>query len=424
MADPPQGDGAPEEIDDVELVPPAVRWLRVSLFLLVAATVVAIIGLGSEGRAAGVFGALSAGAERIGDGVGDIWDGTRNHLQVVAAAEPDRSVELQAPAGSFATVVVVEDLSGAAASVVLAVADPDGTATLVMFPRELTATVPGYGDFRLGDTTRFEDASLTALTLSNVLGIRIDATVGLTADELTAALASPIVVDLPTDAVVPSGDGVTLLAERGRAQLQPSVVTAVIVTEGEADPLGWLERQGAAWEAILTSDQAGAFIEAIAAHAGPGEDARTALTAAAAASSLSVGSPGVTTIGIGSDSQLVLRGADADAFVAARLSHLLIRDGERPRVEVLNGNGRPQTTRLVAETLVKRGFRVIRTDNADSFDYRDSRVIAQGRENRLPGAEIVGLLGVGQLELEVRAPSGVVDVSIIVGEDIPIGEGT
>jgi hypothetical protein len=306
----------------------------------------------------------------------------------------------------------------------LGVADPDGSSTLVVFPPELTATVPGYGDFKLEDTVRFEDAALTALTLSNILGIRIDATVGIDTDQLALALGSPLTVDLPTDAVVPSGDGGTILAERGQAQLQPSVVAAVLATQGDSDPLTWLERQGAVWEAIFASDQRAQFIDALSGFAGAGEDAGIPLRAVAAGAPVSVGSPPVTGIGIGTDEQLVLRGADADAFVASRLDHLALRDGERPRVEVLNGNGLPQTTRLVAETLVKRGFRVIRTDNADSFDYRDSRVIAQGRGNRLPGAEIVGLLGVGQLELEVRAPSGVVDVSIIVGEDIPIGEGS
>ncbi len=55
---------------------------------------------------------------------------------------------------------------------------------------------------------------------------------------------------------------------------------------------------------------------------------------------------------------------------------MLLRAGERPRVEVLNGNGRIGATRVVAEAVVRRGFRVVRTDNADRFDYATTLVIA------------------------------------------------
>ena len=50
-------------------------------------------------------------------------------------------------------------------------------------------------------------------------------------------------------------------------------------------------------------------------------------------------------------------------------------------------------------------------------------MIAQGREHQREAEEVVNLLGSGDLLLELRAPSGVVDLSIIVGLDIPAGEG-
>jgi hypothetical protein len=406
--------------EDVELTPLTIRWWRLAVLFLLSATAVALVGLGSEGRASGVLGALGAGAERITDGIAEAWTGTRNELQTVALSEPAPLAVLDAPAGSFSTVIVVEAADGAAASVVLAVADPDGSATLAVFPSNLATTIPGYGDFPLRETARFEDAALTSLTLINTLGVRVDATVELTAEELTLAVGSPVTVDLPTEVVLPSGEGGTVLAERGVATLQPSVLAAVLLAQGDSTQLAWLERQGAVWEAIFTAGGIADIISRL--EAFPGEDAQPGLLAVAAGSPLTVSGPPLSEVGIGTAEQLVLRGDDAEEYVLSRMPHLLIREGERPRVEVLNGNGRTQTTRLVAETLVRRGFQVIKTDNADSFDYRESRVIAQGRENRLPGAEVVGLLGVGQLELEVRAPSGVVDVSIIVGQDIPIGE--
>jgi polyisoprenyl-teichoic acid--peptidoglycan teichoic acid transferase len=76
----------------------------------------------------------------------------------------------------------------------------------------------------------------------------------------------------------------------------------------------------------------------------------------------------------------------------------------------------------VAAALIRRGFRVIKTDNAENFDFEETLVISQGREHRAEADEAIDALGVGELLLELRAPSGVVDVSIIVGHDIPAGE--
>jgi hypothetical protein len=131
----------------------------------------------------------------------------------------------------------------------------------------------------------------------------------------------------------------------------------------------------------------------------------------------------VTRISLSGGEGFLVSNEAADTFIADRLSHLVLREGERPRAEVLNGNGQTQATRLVAESLVNRGFRVIKTDNADAFTYEESQVIAQGRENRGAAEEALALLGTGELVLELRAPSGVVDISIIVGLDIPSGEG-
>jgi hypothetical protein len=66
---------------------------------------------------------------------------------------------------------------------------------------------------------------------------------------------------------------------------------------------------------------------------------------------------------------------------------------------------------------------LIRTDNADAFDYPQTLVIGQGQHNEAFAREVAVALGRGSLQLEVRAPSSVVDVSIIVGEDIPAEEG-
>jgi hypothetical protein len=72
--------------------------------------------------------------------------------------------------------------------------------------------------------------------------------------------------------------------------------------------------------------------------------------------------------------------------------------------------------------VVRRGFRVVRTDNADRFDYPTTLVVAQGQDAVEAAREVAGVVGAGSVYLEEASPSLVVDISIIVGLDIPAGE--
>jgi hypothetical protein len=76
----------------------------------------------------------------------------------------------------------------------------------------------------------------------------------------------------------------------------------------------------------------------------------------------------------------------------------------------------------VAEVVVRRAFRVVPTDNADRFDYASTLVVAQGQHALEAAREAAGAVGAGSVYLEEASPSLVVDVSIIVGLDIPAGE--
>jgi hypothetical protein len=146
------------------------------------------------------------------------------------------------------------------------------------------------------------------------------------------------------------------------------------------------------------------------------------LLAAATSEDLLLGALPVQRVTTLTGEALALSAGAATEFVPARLGHLLLRAGERPRVEVLNGNGRIGVTRVVAEAVVRRGFRVVRTDNADRFDYAVTLVIAQGEEAQEAAREVAGIVGAAAVYLEEAAPSLVVEVSIIVGLDIPAGE--
>jgi hypothetical protein len=419
-------------LEDVEPGPSAMRFWRLALGLLIVATIAAVVGLGSGGRASSAVDAVGDAAGWTGnrieagfDEAGDLWDGWTTRLQELAADEPPPVLEaIEAPEGSASLLLAVTDEAGDGVAYALLASSPEGEHSVVLFPPGLLSIVPGYGEFSLAEASLFEDQGLAALTVSNLLGIRIDEVVALGPGDVEALLTGPLAVDLPVELLVAEDDGSRVLADVGLAERPPSLVEAILSIEGEGGQLDWLQRQAAVWDALLAEivenpDLATRFDEFV----GPGSEAGSILGAAAADPDRMLTVIPVTRISLSGGEGFLVSNESADTFIADRLSHLVLREGERPRVEVLNGNGRTQATRLVAESLVNRGFRVIKTDNADAFTYEESQIIAQGRENRGVAEEALALLGTGELVLELRAPSGVVDISIIVGLDIPSGEG-
>lgn len=89
-------------------------------------------------------------------------------------------------------------------------------------------------------------------------------------------------------------------------------------------------------------------------------------------------------------------------------------------VIVLNGSGVPGVGEPVAARLVPGGFRITESENASSFDHERTLVVAATEED-LPSAErIRELLGVGVISVS-GVPSGLGDVTIVVGKDLESG---
>ena len=97
---------------------------------------------------------------------------------------------------------------------------------------------------------------------------------------------------------------------------------------------------------------------------------------------------------------------------------LLFRRQAYAGISDADGNGLVGTTGPVARVLVDAGYRVVFTDNADRQDYETSRLVAQGAEHQEAAVAVQRLLGSGDVFLEQRQPSGVVDLTIIVGSDL------
>lgn len=379
--------------------------------------------------AVAVVPALRSGVADAVTWVGDRWHDAATELRTVMATLPERQIEQQRQlVGSESLLVAVVDDEQRTVAMALLARSGSDDGTTVLIPPSLFDLLPSYGDFALSEATVFEGPALLELAVSNLLGVRIDGSIVLGPGELASTLPGPIEVTLAEPLIVEGSDGAgTFVAEAGVATYPPEMVEVLMVTRGTADPLAWLERQAGVWEAVMLEvrsnpDLAPAIARFVTTEGD--ENRATRLIASTAADG-----PGITVVPVervavaGTDAGFTLQSSEAAAMVDFRMPHLDLADGDRTRVEVLNGNGVVLATRKVTETLIRRGFRVIITDNADSFEYETTLVVAQGRENRAEAERARAALGVGDLQLELRAPSGVVDVSIIVGLDIPSVEG-
>lgn len=374
-----------------------------------------------------LLGGLVAGGVVFRAEVGDAVVGWSTRLRDLAEAEPSTEVGLRSVEGESASALIVIGSGEGDAAFALLVVDPEGPPLLVLVPQDLLVSVPGFGEFRMVDALVFGGPELAVLALVNEFGIRIDAVAAVASGALAGSLTGPLPVDLPVPLFDRAADGgVVRTLPAGPGQVDPVLVEALLAVRGEGDVFEWIQRQGAAWRSVLDAVAVEpGLADRVTSGGGVGGPAVADLLVTVSGNSESL----VATIPVSrADSvlgvpSLVPARGQVDQFVRDRLDHLLLRPGGRTRVEILNGNGRIGTTGSLAGILVRAGYHLIRTDNADTFDYEETLVVAQGDHAEAAARDIIELLGRGLLFLEVRAPSGVVDVSIIVGHDIPSGEG-
>lgn len=94
------------------------------------------------------------------------------------------------------------------------------------------------------------------------------------------------------------------------------------------------------------------------------------------------------------------------------------------RVILYNGAGTPGIAGAAAQQLLRAGFRVVDTKNADNFNYATTQVIVQ-RGDVSQGQAVVKALGVGTVKNQ-PADQNVTDVIVIIGKDYkpPAGGAT
>jgi len=88
------------------------------------------------------------------------------------------------------------------------------------------------------------------------------------------------------------------------------------------------------------------------------------------------------------------------------------------RVIVYNGVGKPGAAGEAAQVLIRNGFRVVDTKNADRFDYDKTKIVVRrGTADR--GEAVKKALGVGEVTVD-PSTADVTDVIVIVGKDYDI----
>ncbi|MCI0632904.1 MAG: LytR C-terminal domain-containing protein [Actinobacteria bacterium] len=84
-------------------------------------------------------------------------------------------------------------------------------------------------------------------------------------------------------------------------------------------------------------------------------------------------------------------------------------------VIVLNGNGVPGIGELVAERILPAGFRVAISENASTFDHRETLVVVGSSDDVALAERVRDLLGVGSVSVSVG--SGIAPVTVVIGKD-------
>jgi len=85
------------------------------------------------------------------------------------------------------------------------------------------------------------------------------------------------------------------------------------------------------------------------------------------------------------------------------------------RVILYNGAGTPGIAGIAAQQLIRAGFRVVDTKNADNFNYAQTQVVVQ-RGAPKQGQDVAKTLGVGVVKNQ-PADQNVADVIVIIGKD-------
>jgi LytR cell envelope-related transcriptional attenuator/cell envelope-related transcriptional attenuator-like protein len=262
-------------------------------------------------------------------------------------------------------------------------------------PFDLTLTVPGQGEVMAGEVAGL-DAQTVRVAVSNTFGAWAEHVAVVDLEGLSSIVdrVKGIRVEVPGFYVTDAGN-----LGPGSARLTGEQVVALISLQGDGAEARWASVvQGLLRGRVRVGEEDLAQTNGIAGVRRVLKGAHGA--AIAAFPTLSV-----------AGSVTVPMQPDLDRQVARLF-------GFRSPVPVIvqNGAGAPGLGQDVAAVLLPLGFRVVLSGNADLFGYERTRVVANSNRAIADARRIREALGVGRVGVS-QVPSGIGDITIIVGED-------
>jgi polyisoprenyl-teichoic acid--peptidoglycan teichoic acid transferase len=318
-----------------------------------------------------------------------------------------------------------------AAIVVLAHDREDGEGTVLLIPSGTVADLPGHGSYPLRDAYSFGQAPLLAVTLDNLLDLRLDGVASISLEgwrELGDAVG-PVVVDVRSRLVAPADDsGGQVRFEPGPQELDGDRLVEYLTFRGEGETeLDALPRVQQAIAGLLDRiDEDPAALGDVLATADPALAAAvlTELAEARRQDRLTTLTLPVVALGTGREDLYRLDKDRAEPVIDERLaaSRPAETTGAGRSLQVLNGNGIPGIGQQVAERLQPGGYRILLSGNADRFTHETTRIVIYDDDpaQLAIARDIQERLGAGEIERSA-APQSVVDVTIVVGADFPPG---
>jgi hypothetical protein len=262
-------------------------------------------------------------------------------------------------------------------------------------PADLTMTVPGQGETTA--TQLMEESPETMrIALSNTFGVWADQYAVLDLDGLAAAVdrADGLRVLVPGSYATSAGE-----LGPGVATLRGDQVAALLGVRAQGAEARWASVVQALLREPIRLDR-GDVVET----SGLGGVRRVVRGAAGAGLTLF---PTVSVAGsVVIPSQPALDRQVASAFGASLPVPVIVE----------NGVGTPGLGEDVAALILPEGFRVTLSRNAEPFGFDRTRIVANGQRALADARRIAAALGVGRVGVS-RVPSGIGDITIIVGED-------
>jgi len=301
---------------------------------------------------------------------------------------------------------------------------------VLLIPSQTLTEIPGYGFDVVGNAMSFGRVPLASIAVSNMLGIRIDHTVVIDDSAVAAAVdkIGPITVDVPSNLFAAQGGELVPVFSAGSQQMNGKQAVRYLTYQGPNETeLSRLAREQQIFDAVFAKAGSG-LAQVIGSmpvegDTGAGELGRLlAAVSAAPQSARTYDVVPVQPVGAGGDEgAFKVTSADLDVEVGKFLSasRTGVTPGTHPRLQLLNGNGRPEAGVSVAQRLIPAGFRIVDSGNARSFDFAKTKIIVYANDDASMAVaqQVRKLLGVGEIEVAARSQTSV-DVTVVIGKDV------